>query len=77
MGNPVLFPFYQRTESEDVLIVQINPLERRGTPKSSQEIMGRVNEITFNSSLMGRTAGDQFRRPADRPGPAAARHGRR
>jgi NTE family protein len=52
MGNPVLFPFYQRTESEDVLIVQINPLERRGTPKSSQEIMGRVNEITFNSSLI-------------------------
>lgn len=52
MGNPVLFPFYQRTETEDVLIVQINPLERRGTPKSSQEIMGRVNEITFNSSLI-------------------------
>jgi NTE family protein len=52
MGNPVLFPFFHATESEDVLIVQINPLVRKAVPKSSQEIMGRINEITFNSSLI-------------------------
>jgi NTE family protein len=52
VGNPVLFPFFHATQTEDVLIVQINPLERRGVPKSSQEIMGRVNEITFNASLI-------------------------
>ena len=51
LGNPVIFPFFSRTESEDVLIVQINPLERHTVPTSSKDIMNRVNEITFNSSL--------------------------
>lgn len=53
LGNPVLFPFFRATDSEDVLIVQINPLVRRKIPTSNREIMARVNEITFNSSLMG------------------------
>ncbi len=53
LGNPVLFPFFRATDTEDVLIVQINPLVRRKIPHSNREIMARVNEITFNSSLMG------------------------
>ncbi|MDJ0949694.1 MAG: patatin-like phospholipase family protein [Alphaproteobacteria bacterium] len=52
MGNPVLFPFFNACASSDVVIVQINPIERRGTPKSAREILNRVNEITFNSSLL-------------------------
>src|SRR5207245_1628147 len=32
--------------------VQINPRVRQIPPKSSQEIMNRLNEITFNSSLL-------------------------
>jgi NTE family protein len=52
LANPPIFPFFSATESEDVLIVQINPLERRAVPTSSKEIMNRINEITFNSSLM-------------------------
>jgi NTE family protein len=52
LANPALFPFFSSTESEDVLIVQINPLERKTVPTSSKDIMNRVNEITFNSSLM-------------------------
>jgi NTE family protein len=52
LGNPVLFPFFSTTETEDVLVVQINPLVRKTTPKSSQEIVNRLNEITFNSSLL-------------------------
>jgi NTE family protein len=51
LGKPVIFPFFRTTETEDVLIVQINPLVRHTTPMSSAEIMNRVNEITFNSSL--------------------------
>jgi NTE family protein len=51
LSNPAIFPFFSRTESEDVLIVQINPLQRRTVPTSSKDIMNRVNEITFNSSL--------------------------
>jgi NTE family protein len=51
VGNPVLRPFLQTTRTEDVLIVQINPVERAQVPVSAREIMSRTNEITFNSSL--------------------------
>jgi NTE family protein len=52
MGNPAIFPFFRATETEDVLVVQINPRVRHIAPKSSQEILNRLNEITFNSSLL-------------------------
>ncbi len=52
MGNPAILPFFRDTTTEDVLIVQINPLERREVPTSTREIMNRINEITFNSSLL-------------------------
>ena len=52
MGNPAIFPFFNTTLSEDVLIVQINPIERTATPHTQTEIMNRINEITFNSSLL-------------------------
>jgi NTE family protein len=52
LANPAIFPFFDATETEDVLLVQINPIERRITPHSQNEIMNRINEITFNSSLM-------------------------
>jgi len=52
LGNPVIFPFFRTTTTEDVLVVQINPLVRQATPMSSAEIINRINEITFNSSLI-------------------------
>ena len=52
MGNPVLFPFFYASKSNDILIVQINPIERRGVPRSAHDIINRVNEISFNSSLL-------------------------
>ncbi|MEM7721763.1 MAG: patatin-like phospholipase family protein [Pseudomonadota bacterium] len=52
MGNPVLFPFIDHSPSNDILIVQINPLKRPGTPKRAQDIQNRINEITFNASLL-------------------------
>ena len=51
LANPVIFPFFGTTTTEDVLVVQINPLVRQETPTSASEIMNRINEITFNSSL--------------------------
>jgi NTE family protein len=47
----VVFPHFYDGATEDVLIVQINPITRQRTPRSNREIMGRVNEITFNASL--------------------------
>jgi NTE family protein len=52
MGNPVIWPMIYECKSTDVVLVQINPLVRPGTPKSSVEIINRVNEISFNSSMM-------------------------
>lgn len=52
MGNPVLFPFFYYCQSKDIVIVQINPLGCQQTPKTAREISNRVNEITFNSSLL-------------------------
>jgi NTE family protein len=60
LGNPVIFPFFRTTDTEDVLVVQINPLVRHTIPTSAQEIMNRVNEITFNSSLLNEFRAIEF-----------------
>lgn len=52
MGNPVLFPFIDHSPCSDIVIVQINPVERKGTPRTARDILNRVNEITFNASLL-------------------------
>jgi NTE family protein len=52
MGNPAIFPLIYGCESPDVLIVHINPMMRPELPKTATEIMNRINEISFNSSLM-------------------------
>lgn len=52
MGNPALFPFHGQTGTDDIVVIQINPIERKGTPKTPQDIQNRVNEISFNGSLL-------------------------
>lgn len=52
MGNPAIFPFLHETDADDVLVVQINPVSRSTTPRTSAEIVNRLNEITFNSALI-------------------------
>lgn len=51
-GNPALMPLVTSTASSDILIVQINPVVRHETPRSAREIINRVNEISFNTSLI-------------------------
>jgi NTE family protein len=52
MGNPALFPLIYNCKSTDIVIVHINPLFRREVPRNADDIMNRINEISFNSSLM-------------------------
>jgi NTE family protein len=52
MGNPAIFPLIYRGASHDVIVVHVNPLKRTQVPTTAAEIRDRVNEITFNSSLM-------------------------
>ncbi len=51
-GNPALFPLFEPELPSDIVIVNINPLERRDTPREARDILNRINEISFNSSLL-------------------------
>ncbi len=51
-GNPALFPLFRDDLPGDLVIVNINPLERAELPRTSDEILNRINEISFNSSLL-------------------------
>lgn len=52
VGNPALFPLFYHTVTDDILLVQINPIERRVTPRTAHEIQNRLTEITFNTNLL-------------------------
>lgn len=51
-GNPALWPLFETCASDDVVLVQINPVRRPGAPRTARDIINRVNEITFNASLL-------------------------
>lgn len=51
-GNPALFPLFDEPFPDDILIVSINPMEREDLPRTPSEIQNRINEISFNSSLL-------------------------
>ncbi len=52
MGNPAIYPLIYHCDSRDVLIVHVNPMYKAEVPTSASEIINRINEISFNSSLM-------------------------
>ncbi len=52
MGNPVLKPLIRECLANDLVIVQLNPIERQALPISARDIMDRLNEITMNAALM-------------------------
>ena len=51
-GNPAIYPLIYNTDTSDVLIVHINPIARKQLPKRASDIYNRINEISFNSSLL-------------------------
>lgn len=59
-GNPALHPLIYQTETSDILLVQINPIEHLELPHSGQEIMERMNEVTFNASLLAELRAIEF-----------------
>jgi NTE family protein len=52
MGNPAIFPVIYGCECKDVLLVHLTPTERAELPTNSRAILNRMQEISFNSSLM-------------------------
>ena len=59
-GNPPLWPLFYETQCRDAIIVQINPVEREQTPRLPTEIANRVDEITFNASLLAELRAADF-----------------
>ena len=59
-GNPALFPLFRADLPDDVVVVNINPLVRPDLPRSAAEIQNRINEISFNSSLLRELRAIQF-----------------
>ncbi len=51
-GNPTMTPLVRECDSNDTILVQINPVERVETPTSAREIASRMNEISFNATLL-------------------------
>jgi NTE family protein len=51
-GNPTITPLVRESDAHDTILVQINPRERPDTPRTANEVLNRLNEISFNSSLM-------------------------
>ena len=52
MGNPAIFPVIYGCEARDILVIQVTPTERLEVPTDSRAILNRMQEISFNSSLM-------------------------
>ncbi len=61
MGNPVLFPFFYTSASSDILIVQINPIERKGVPRTSREILDRDQRDFLQRQPLARAARGRVR----------------
>jgi NTE family protein len=51
-GNPTITPLVRECESTDTILVQINPVERPGSPRTARDILNRLNEVSFNAVLL-------------------------
>jgi NTE family protein len=51
-GNPTITPLIRECKSRDTILVQINPVEREGSPRSASDILNRLNEVSFNAVLL-------------------------
>ena len=60
MGNPAIWPLIYSSNCEDIVLVQINPIHNDHPPRSATEIVNRLNEITFNSSLIAEMRAIEF-----------------
>ena len=57
LGNPAIYPLIDECSSSDVVIVQINPMNRPEVPVTARDILNRINEMSFNSALVSEMHG--------------------
>ena len=52
VANPAIYPLVRHCKSSEVVIVQVNPIGSREVPEAADAILHRINEISFNSSVL-------------------------
>ncbi len=57
LANPAISPLIHECVSKDVVIVQVNPMHRPDVPTTAREILNRINEVSFNSTLAREMSG--------------------
>ena len=50
--EPQYPPLVRESDAHDTILVQINPRERTDVPRTANDVLDRLNEISFNSPLM-------------------------
>jgi NTE family protein len=51
-GNPTITPLIRECQSSDTILLQVNPVDRPGTPRTARDIVNRLNEVSFNATLL-------------------------
>jgi NTE family protein len=59
-GNPPIWPLYEQCEAADIVLVELNPAERRSLPITVPDILNRLTEITFNTALLAELRAIEF-----------------
>jgi NTE family protein len=72
-GNPTMAPLIRECTASDTILVQINPIERPGIPRTAREIHNRLNEVAFNAVLMKELRAAALLRKAADPGSGEGR----
>ena len=72
-GNPSMSPLVRECNASDTILVQINPIVRPGTPRTAREIQNRLNEISFNATLLKELKAAALLRQAADPGTGEGR----
>lgn len=52
MGNPALYPLVYDCKSSDIILLQTSPFGKPKLPKSAAEIIERITELSFASTLV-------------------------
>jgi NTE family protein len=52
VGNPAFYPLMSDCSAQDIILVQVNPIHAAAVPTTAREIADRVNEISFNATMM-------------------------
>ncbi|RDI97325.1 patatin-like phospholipase family protein [Dyella solisilvae] len=73
-GNPTITPLVRECDSQDTLLIQVNPVARPELPRAARDILNRLNEVSFNAVLLKELRMLALLRQVADPGKGEAAH---